>query len=220
VQIRFEDLIADPIGQLKHAYAALGYAWTPKAEQRFRRYLATVRDYTPRHGAASQLDTLEPPLRELAARFGHDRPAVEHAPAEHQPRPSRTGLATVATIASAVALAGIWLLIAGAMHTRHEVFIWIIGVMLGLVAIRVAGRGSTRLGITAAACLALIVLPALYPITSAAYSHRWSPDEVAQGTKASVLRMLTRPGDLIYIALGLISAYRVGSRQHVRPPGT
>ncbi len=219
-EIRFEDLVADPLGQLKNAYAQLGYDWTAEAERGFRRYLGAVRDYKPRHGTAADVEALEPALQQLATRFGHDQPAVEPVVMEHEPRRDRTALAIVATIVAAFALALLWVGIASVFRDRNELFIWVFGIVLGLVAIRTAGRGSTTLGLVSAGCLGLIILPSIYPVTVAAYSHRWPADEVAAGAMQSTLRVFKRWGDLIYVVFGLISAYRVGSRLHIRPPGS
>lgn len=220
VRIRFEDVLADPMGQLKGAYERFGYAWSAEAERGFRRYLASVREYKPRHGAASDVEALEPALREIAEEFGHSKPAVGHVAMEHAVPRKRAGLAYAATVLGAVVLAGAWVAFSAMTEKRSEVFLWVLGMLVGLIGVRTAGRGSRRLGLVALACMAGIVLPAAYPATLAAYADRWAEGEQFREAWSSCLRMLGSTTNLLYLGLGLVSAYRVGSREHVKPPGT
>lgn len=85
-RMRYEDLIADPVGEVRRVYAELGLEFTREFAVRLGTYLESVRDYRAaserRQDANSKDDRLEPPAAELAwmhAAFGHDRPAREKA---------------------------------------------------------------------------------------------------------------------------------------------
>jgi hypothetical protein len=48
-ELRYEDLVADPLAQLERVYARLNLGSFEIARPRFAEYLATVRDYRPMH---------------------------------------------------------------------------------------------------------------------------------------------------------------------------
>ena len=45
VDVRFEDLERDPMGQVRRIYAQLGLEFSPRFQQRLQRYLADVAGY-------------------------------------------------------------------------------------------------------------------------------------------------------------------------------
>lgn len=45
VEVRFEDLERDPVGEVRRIYAEMGLEVTPRFEERLRRYLARIADY-------------------------------------------------------------------------------------------------------------------------------------------------------------------------------
>jgi len=220
-QVRFEDLIADPLGQLRRCYDQLGLEWTDSAERGFRRYLASVKDYKPRHGAQPSTDDLDPELRALAHKFGHDRPAIEHVPIEHEVRPRSERRAIAAIWIAAVVLAAAWVGLAWLAKDRFDPLIWAFGILLGYVGVRVAGRGSMRLGAMASAAFVVLLLLGAYPATYLAYAHKY------EGTQADRLyhTWLAIKGNaqvannMMFIIFGFVSAFRVATRKHVRPPG-
>jgi hypothetical protein len=218
--LRFEDLIADPLGSSRRCYDQLGLGWTDAAETRFRRYLGAVRDYKPRHGAGADKPALEPTLGALAERFGHTAPAIEPVPLDLAPPPPvRTARGIAATWVAALVLGGFWLAWAAILGDRTDPLMWIFGVTIGLVAVRVARRGSLILGINAVAALAALLAACFGPVTLVAYvpphdPHRWS---TAWGL---VRDSATAANNLLFMVFGLVSAFRVATRVHVRPPGT
>jgi hypothetical protein len=77
-EVRLQDLIADPIGELKRLYAELGLSFTKGYEQRLANVLSafanrTVNTYPePSESQKRRMARLQP----LVAAFGHDRPAL------------------------------------------------------------------------------------------------------------------------------------------------
>lgn len=218
--MRFEDLIADPLGQLHRCYDELGLDWTESAERRFRRYLGTVRGYKPRHGADENKPPLEPRLAALADRFGHGQPPIEPKPVQHAPvQPVRTKRAMLATGAAALVLALFWLCWAATFHDRTDPLMWIFGIVLGLVAVRTAGRGSLALGLVTLASHAVLLAACLVPVTYLAYHQ--PADPTPWHTAWSAVRTeMAATNNMLFVAFGLVSAFRVATRIHVRPPGT
>jgi omega-hydroxy-beta-dihydromenaquinone-9 sulfotransferase len=218
--LRFEDLIADPLGQLHRCYDELGIEWTEGAEVRFRRYLGEVRDYKPRHGGEAKKPELEPELAQLAERFGHDQPGIEPKPIEHEPvQPIRDRRAAILTWLAALVLGLGWIGWAALMHDRTDPLMWIFGIVLGLVAVRTAGRGSPKLGLITVAAFVVLIAASVWPVTYFAYGHQWDEQSWARAWTA-VRTSMTASNNLLLIVFGLVSAYRVATRIHVRPPGT
>lgn len=218
--LRFEDLIADPLGQLRRCYDTLGLGWTEPTEQRFRRYLGTVRDYKPRHGGESVNPPLEPRLAALAERFGHTAPPIDARPVDHAPAAAiRTGRAIVATWVAVPVLGLFWLGWAAIFHDRTDPLMWVLGIALGIIAVRTARRGSLSLGLNSAAAFAVLIAAFFAPVTLVADAE---PLASLTGDSAwAILRDgLTSTNDLVYMIFGVVSAFRVGTRIHVRPPGT
>ncbi|TWT77018.1 Sulfotransferase domain protein [Posidoniimonas polymericola] len=56
VEVRYEDLVADPLGAIRQAYAALGMTVTPEFEQRLNRYLDSVSHYRKNRFATLSAD--------------------------------------------------------------------------------------------------------------------------------------------------------------------
>lgn len=179
VEIRYEDLVADPIATLKRLYSAIGLEWSPDAEARMLTYLATVRDYRAANqrdakaaAPAQGGDAPDDEARRIAAlsrRFGHDQPAIPRVapPAvELGGSARRTRRAVVMIVVAAVVAIPLWLAQAWVLQDRHDWLVWPLGVALGLLGIRVAREGSPRLGLVAAlatlAVYALCVGPATF----------------------------------------------------------
>lgn len=96
--------------------------------------------------------------------------------------------------------------------------IWPTGVAVGLSALKAARKGSVKLGAWCAIVTALVMLVAAFPATWLAdypdrdpvpWEHVW----------LSTRRGVGATNNIVWIVLGVLSAYRFGSREHVRPPG-
>ncbi len=218
--IRFEDLIADPLGQLRRCYDQLSIPWTDGAEIRFRRYLGAVRDYKPRHGTKQEQPELEPELAALATQFGHDQPPIEPVEIDHPPvEVTREKRAILVTWLSACGLAAFWLAWAAVLKDRTDPMMWIFGIVLGLIAVRTAGRGSFRLGVSTVLAQLLLVTLTIVPVTYLAYGHTWESEQWMRAFRAA-RESMTAMNNALFFIFGLVSAYRVATRIHVRPPGT
>lgn len=220
-RMRFEDLINDPLGQLRRCYHELGLTWTDAAERGFRRYLGAVRDYKPRHHAPISSKNLEPRLQQLASHFGHDAPPVEPAPIDHEPQRSREPRAIALTWLMVPLLGAGWVALTALLKERFDPLVWVIGIVLGYVAVRTAGRGSLRLGVIASLAFLCTLGLAIYPATFFGSAHKYQGDlsQKLATTWVTVGRHATVANHLFYTACGLVSAFRIATRQHVRPPG-
>lgn len=236
VEVRYEDLVADPVGQLQEIYRGLGLEWTEEFESRALAYLASVSGYkaaSPARGGGDGRGRAggasDPRVAELAARFGHDRPAASATPlpgggAVLEPR---RGRAATAALGAAVACGILWIAQSYVLRDRHDWLVWPLGVLIGLVSIRVARVGSATLGLWAAgltlAVLAVIAVPATFLMD---YAHRpnyrglpmrdWEWDHILKATRHGVLAY----NNWFWAFMGVVTAYRFASRRHVNPPGT
>ncbi|KAA0217520.1 MAG: sulfotransferase [Leptolyngbya sp. PLA3] len=219
--VRFEDLVNDPLGHLRRCYDELGLTWTDDAERGFRRYLGAVRDYKPRHNPPPTSKQLEPRLQQLASRFGHDAPPVEPVHIDHGVQLSREPRAIALTWLLVPLLAAGWVGLTALIRDRFDPLIWAFGIVLGYVAVRTAGRGSLRLGLMASAAFLCTLAIAIYPATFFGSAHKYSGDlaQKLATTWVTVGRHATVANHLFYTACGLVSAFRIATRKHVRPPG-
>ncbi len=96
---------------------------------------------------------------------------------------------------------------------------WIFGIVLGLIAVRTAGRGSFRLGVSTVLAQLLLVTLTIVPVTYLAYGHTWESEQWMRAFRAA-RESMTAMNNALFFIFGLVSAYRVATRIHVRPPGT
>ncbi len=260
-RIRYEDLIADPIGELHRAYTRLGLELTPECARQMVAYLESVRDYRAAgSGKSAKADGVGPEaapseVEWMQGEYGHDRPALPKrdpaerarelglAPHHHSNSPSvsvdplafgeridrasgenaplLTG-PTAALIAACFCFAA-WLAIAATMHDRFDFLAWPTGVAIGLSALNGAGangkRGTTALGLWALALTLGVILAAALPATWLAVRNVFNPVNLSHHVWLATRRGVLAWNNLLWIGLGLASAYRFASRQHLRPPG-
>lgn len=237
VRVRYEDLIADPIGQVRAAYGQLGLEVTPEFEARMMGYLESVREYraaSEKPGGTSAIEPV-PELGWMHSAFGHDREhgmsaalcasaptdGKEHGQDARATEPLLTG-ATGALVAAAFCFAG-WMAIAASVKDRLDFLAWPVGVIVGLSALRAAGangkKGTTALGVWALALTLVVILGAAYPATWLAVREKFSPIDFQHHLWLATRRGVLAMNNLLWIGLGLASAYRFASREHVRPPG-
>lgn len=240
VEVRYEDVVADPLGQLRRIYGELGLAWTEAFEARARSYLASVRGYRaansrgPGEGGEVRAEdpALEARLLRLRERFGHDRPAVEAGPSVNGPvhsvqvpRGLLTGLAM-----SVLVLIG-WCAQAYVLGDRHDWLVWPAGVLIGWSALRGARGGRVLLGVSAAVLTLLVYAAVAVPGTFLSdYARRpdyagwwrgnrawptWEWFHILKAARAGAIST----ANLFWLLMGVVTAYRFGSRQHLDPPG-
>lgn len=226
-RVRYQDLIADPVGELERVYGELGLGWTSELEAGVLRYLHAVREYRtedqkngtrapePEIGEASEEE------RAACARLReeyHREPTVPARPLPAivgaDPSAGRMRLAWIATPIVAAACLAAWLGVAHASGNRFDTFVWVWGTVIGYAAIRIAGRGTAWLGAWAALWFLVLVGASIYPLPELA--NGWvGVDRV----KAIRTAYGTPNSNYTWIALGALAAWRYASRRHVKPPG-
>lgn len=239
-RLRYQDLVADPIGELKRAYSDLGLNWTDAAEQACGEYLTNVRDYRAAGSGKSEgAKSASPPCPDLewmraADAFDHERPAPPRASAAASNDETSAGRAAAdaspdrlqtaaVTLAVALLCAAAWVAVARLANDRLDWLTWPVGVALGTLAIRITGRGSGRLGMWAGALTLFVLLAAAYPATSLVfYRDRPWPGEAGfpwwdawDSTRDGLLAI----NNMVWMFLGIVSAYRLASRRQPVPPG-
>lgn len=241
-QMRYQDLIADPIGELHRVYAELGLKMTDETGRRLVRYLDSVRDYrtasdkaakseTSPSGPTSATTPLPHSLAWMHERFGHDQPAVPKReprraladlgfspPPEGPPVLTNAKASIRAGIIASVAAFILWLAIAYLTRNRHDAFIWPVGVLVGLCMLRASGRGNARLGLVAGSLTLAVMILVSFPGTFLAEYRDRNPTPWYH-VWLSTRRGLLAWNNAAWVGLGVMTAFRFASRQHVRPPG-
>ena len=234
-EMRYEDLVADPMGELERVYGELGISWDDEFQRRALAYLASVREYraaTP--GKAGERATeMKPEVAELARRFGHDRPAragVELPVGVVAETQARAMTALVAGLGVALTCFVLWVAQAWVLRDRHDWLAWPVGVLIGWSMIKRARVGSALLGWNAAALTFLVFVAIACPATFLMdYAHRTSPIDyrglpmrdwewyhILKASRAGFLAW----NNLFWGFMGCVTAYRFASRELVNPPGT
>lgn len=239
-EIRYEDLIADPLGQLRRVYGELSIPFTAEFEEHALGYLQSVRDYRAVGGAKKEPEEtpLQPELAHelgrITTRFGHDRPPVAAASLpprdESAQRPREKSAAVWACVAAMVA-ATAWLAEGYVLRNRNNWLIWPAGFLIGLVTIRIARIGTRRLGVLAAVLTFLVFAGVALPISFLAdYVHRpgyhlpegglipmkeWEWFHIRKEARFQFFAT----HNIFWGFMGCVTAYRFASRKHVRPPG-
>lgn len=227
VEMRYQDLIADPVGELKRAYRELGLRWSDDFEARLVRYLHSVKAYRAAHGGEKRVEGSGPPdprLAPLVIEYGHDRPVRAKAelpelPESERPRPPRTLLAGAALVVLALALGSGWVGLAALIGNRMDGLVWAVGVALGVTAVGVSRAGSSRLGLWAAGLTLGVMLAVAAPNTRYVnYGHKpWEWIHVRDELVPTTASQLTAGMTLFWGLMGCLSAYRIASRQQLHP---
>lgn len=227
VEIRYQDLLADPIGEIRRAYRSLGLAFNEEFESRLVRYLHRVKEYRAAHGGESRVEnggSLDPRLEPIVRQFGHDRPVIPKAPLPElkgweTPGRPRTLLAAAVLVPAAAVLGVLWVWLARLAGDRLDTLVWAVGVALGFAGLRVARAGSARLGAWAAGLTLAVMLGVAAPNTRYVnYGHKpleWIHlrDELLPTTWSQLTAGMT----LFWGLMGCLSAYRIASRTQSPP---
>lgn len=213
-EMRFQDLLADPLGELTRAYAALGLHYSARFEQNVLEYLHAVRSYRPNSPTGSSTEHVEhwmPELAPLERVFDHERPTLSHVAIPLPARPAQAGLAVLAGALAAAGCGAVWLSLAALATNRLSALIFPAGFAIGIVSRRVARRNVPWLGAAAALLTLLLFLimstattrlldfPRGTPIFSADLLHQ----------VAASLRVEAR---LFWAVLGTLSACKLATR--------
>jgi hypothetical protein len=218
-ELRLEDLLADPVGEIKRLYAELDLPYSDAFEQRLLEYLDASKSYEPnKHKEKSaeesrRLQALEP----LRTTFGHDRPAVAKQeppmPRSLQPqeRSSRLREAVGRSLFVGVCALIPWMGLTALTGVRLDGLGWLVGIAVGMTAIMIARRGTTGLGLWAAAVTGGCQLLASLVTTRIIEGETLSFPQLLQGTFATP----QTPFILFWSALGVLGAYRLATRRWI-----
>jgi hypothetical protein len=222
-ELRFQDLVADPVGEMKRIYRGLNLPFSETLERRLCDYLSTVQNYTPNvHPEWTEEETqhLIPLLDRMIRDFRHDQPTI---PAVKLPQPANPARKTEWTwdpraagigLAAALACAMTWIFISSLTHERFDWFVWPTGIAVGYSMIRAARAGSKSLGLWAAFLTLLVLLCVSFTNTQLVdYAAR--PHVSLPAALNRTARKLTHKSHLFWSFMGLMTAYRLGSRPRV-----
>jgi hypothetical protein len=227
--MRFQDLTADPVGELKRVYAELSLEWTEDFERAVERYLDSVREYRP---ASQKREKQEEDAAGIAARerlgwmreaFGHDAPRrarvepplVGFSPEELR---RRRRLAIGVLPALALAAACVWLGVAIGVGNRSDWMVWLSGIVLGVSAQRIARVGSVGLGVWAATMTVAALGIVAFPATRLVY-YKDNPSPTWFDMWDATWKELRSESTLPWIVFGVLSAYKLASRRSGAVPG-
>lgn len=213
-EMRFQDLLADPLGELRRAYTALGLDYTERFEQNVLEYLDAVRSYRQNSHKSVDNEHAEHRIQELAplARaFGHDRPALSRVAVPLPTRPARPGLAVLAGIGTTIGCAAVWLSLAVLVSNRLSALVFPAGFAIGFVSRRAARRNVSWLGAAAVLLTLLLFLVMAIAMTNLLdFPHGVQVPFADLARKvAANLRVEAR---LLWAVLGTLSAYKLASR--------
>lgn len=221
VEIRYEDLVADPMGEARRAYKQLGLAWMPQFEASAGAYLESVRGYRAQNDSATSAAGQAVDCSAAA------NPRVPEPSLNSNVRRCRQMQAVLAGVVLAVLMGVLWVGQAYLFNARNDGLIWPAGIVFGYVMIRTARVGSTGLGLAAAALTMLLYTSVAVPATFVSdYFQRpyyrglpvseWEWYHILKSARVGAFAK----NNLFWLFMGLVTAYRFASRKHVNPPGS
>ncbi len=227
--IRYQDLIADPVGEMERVYEALGLGWSAGVRDSMVAYLREVAAYRT---ADQKAEGGAPDTLDIGAETEREREVCAQMRSTHHPEPpidarplpeiggpdraaARRRAAWVCVPITAALFFGAWMGIAHWLENRLDFFVWAWGTFIGMIAIRVARRGSVGLGLWCAAWFLVLVAASVYPLPEVAEGwagpDRWNNIRSTYGGSVN--------NNHIFIVLGTLAAWRYGSRTHTAPRG-
>lgn len=237
-RVRYQDLIARPIDELRRVYGELGLDWTRDGERRIAGYRREVAGYRTaadraRSSTGGRSDDVPDRLAWMHAAFAHDRPtARSDGPIGN---PSTEGAAVAAAgrsgllpepvdgAVSAALAAGVcgaaWLGASTVAWDRMDWLVWPAGVVIGSFAVRGLAAGTRTLGVLAAVLTVMVMVLVAFPATAMTGDYRHQSPIPWDHLWTSVRRGLLAKNNLFWVFLGVVSAYRLASRRHLRAPG-
>jgi omega-hydroxy-beta-dihydromenaquinone-9 sulfotransferase len=219
-EVRFQDLLADPIGEIHRVYRELELPLSQTFERRLSDYLASVQAYNPNVHPDWTEDKdrkITSELAPLIKAFAHDQPAISPV---KPPRssghansfaPTRQEFSVLAGFGTALLCAALWLMISHLTHNRHDWLVWPAGIAIGYSTLRATRAGSRNLG-SWSALLTLIVLLGVGLANTLLVDYAGRPSVSLSTITSRAARRLTHGAYLFWCYMGIVSAYRLGSR--------
>ncbi len=205
VRVVYEELVADPMGVMERVSEGVGLAWDREGQDQMVAYLHRV----GRDRADADLSALPP----------------DPEPEAGVARPWR---AVAVGLAVGLACAAVWLGIVWATNRawgwqeRFDGFVWLTGGIVGTAMLRAGRVGSPGLGWLAAIVTAAVFVGLSFPITVVNWNW-WGglghPDQWWYHNGKGALQGVTGTSSLVFGALGVVAAWRQGSRRGPRAPG-
>lgn len=222
-EMRYADLRADPIGAIRDAYVALDIPWTDEFEERQCTYLASIGDYTPNTydgWTEERAQRAREATRQLVDAFQLESPARARSSRpvdKNKVTPRRTSLVACVTVVIAILCGIAWLGIAAGLDNRYDWLVWPTGMAVGLTSLWLARRGTLGLGAWSATLTLAVLLAVAYPNSrNTTYRNVDAPEAIHVWT--TTRHELTTGPTLFWAFMGMMTAYRFGSRRFVHPP--
>lgn len=234
--VRHENLLADPIGQLRRSFEALGLDLSQAHQDSIIRYLRELGPYSKPIQSPIDLGTPSPDEPEQIARLMELRPSIDrvdrvevlHDLPSSEPEHSRVFVGILASVVAMLAwglawIGVIWVIkqIDPEIKPRLDQLVWIGGSVIGIAAIKASGRGSKRLGLVAALLTLVVFVGLSFPITvlNWNFASEGTHQQFMYHNTKGALHGLLAPSSLIFALLGMITAYRHAGTTGPRPPG-
>lgn len=219
VELRIQDLRADPIGQLKELYAKLDLEFTPEFEQQVLEYLHANKDYKPnRHPEwnEEQQQRLAPKLEPLVTNFHHDQPTREKQPLPELPPASAQQQQAQTKAAGLSAAVGVgcgllWLLLSGwgapEAIAQWNRLVWPTSLAIGYTSLAIAKRGNPFLGYWAGGVTLLVLLA-----VGLAQAGLYMPDSVSFW--GGLMQSLVNFPTIFWTVVAWFTAYLLATRSN------
>lgn len=194
--VRYEDLVADPVGAVRGVYERLGLGWDERTERAVRGYAERVAGYRAAHGGSVEGEG-----------------PVAGAPGSFEGGTGRAAWFVVPLVAAGCLAA--WLGIGWATGERYDSLVWLWGAVIGWCGLAAARRGSVGLGWWCAAWVLVVVGAAVWPMPEV--SAGWVGVDRIRNIRTAYL---SKPTSVhVMLVFGVVTAYRIGSRRLAGPPG-
>lgn len=232
VFVSHENLLVDPIGQLDSAFETLGLELSGSHKDAILEYLNELGPYERPAPASINLGFPSVDEANRIDQLLELRPAIEQVQRATIQRKDRKKASLLAGVLCAIVAAVVWAFVwIGAIWVikqidpeikpRLDQLVWIGGSVIGVVAIKVSGRGSRRLGFVAALLTLIVFVGLSFPITvlNWNFASDGTREQFLHHNTKGALHGLLAPSSLIFAVLGMITAFRHAGTTGPRPPG-
>lgn len=232
-----EHVLIDPIGQLREALDSLGHPMSDEHESSIGSYLNQLGEYD--RPAQAPIDLGEPAqtesakleeLRELRPIDPQDIPSnpVPIPEPSQESRTPKLWIGVLSSIASALLFAAFWIgliwiikLLAPEYKPRLDQLAWVSGMVIGIAAVKAAGGGSRKLGLVAVLLVPIVFWGLSFPIT--VINWHWARGESLENflyhNGKGALHGVLASSSIVFMVLGMLTAWRHASYDGPKPPG-